>query len=440
MENIHNINEMIVIKQADIVEFVETEKIDAIVNAVHPTLRRGKGHCVDAAINERLDELSRCKNYLQKLINEGEKKDNKSNNDIIKCKRGDILVTSGDRLCKYIIHTVGPQNDNDNEKPRVCSSSCINTLRSCYRKIILEVLSNKYIRTIAIPILSAGNYGIDFELAFKVGISEVYNTLLEKKQQDTELFQLSRLEKVYFIIDGDENFRVAQEIQRKYEPVFQKEKRISVFKTRESQLQYLKEVRLYDSQKGYFSIAKFFRQFIIKLRLFSIYTYLNDWIGKQSWERRRQVVEIVALGKMILPMVSLILLRILTKPEWLCILVFVFVGYGLADTITYLLELIVLADIQSPSANIIRSIILLFLNYFEAVFAIAAIGYAWIPEQIGVKAILTFAVLGTEIAGLSGTWEYMWLSFLNSGVQFFFLSIAFAYFANHLRQRKFRTK
>lgn len=440
MGDIQKINEMIEIKQGDIVEVVEKQKIDAIVNAVHPTLRRGEGYCVDAAINKRLDKLSRRKNRLQKLIKKEEQKYQKNDTSIIKCKRGEILVTSGDRLCKYIIHTVGPQNDNDNKIPKGCSSSCIQTLKSCYRKIILEVLENKSIKTLAVPILSAGNYGMDFELAFKVGISEVYNTLLEKKQQDVELFQLSKLEKVYFIIDKEENFNIAEEVQEKYQDIFEEENRISVFKTWESQLQYWKEVRLYDSKKGYFSIAKSFREFIIILRFFSIYTYLKDWIGKENWEHRRQVVEVVAFGKMILPIVSLLLLKYLMKPKGLCIAVVILIGYGLADTITYLLELIVLADIQRPSANIIRSIILLFFNYFEAVFAIAAIGYAWIPTPIGAKEILTFAMLGTEIARLSGSWEYMWLSFLHGGVQFFFLSIAFAYFANHLRQRKFRTK
>ena len=73
MGDIQKINEMIEIKQGDIVEVVEKQKIDAIVNAEHPTLRRGEGHCVDAAINKRLDKLSRRKNRLQKLIKKEER-------------------------------------------------------------------------------------------------------------------------------------------------------------------------------------------------------------------------------------------------------------------------------------------------------------------------------------------------------------------------------
>lgn len=431
---------MIELIQGDIVKVVKNKKIDVIVNAAHPTLRRGKGDCVDAAINRKLDALSGEKNRLQTLVDKTWRDLHNDNNVLIKCKRGDILVTSGDRLCKYIIHTVGPKNDKNDKKPKVCSSSCINILRSCYRKIILEILNNKSVKTIAIPILSAGNYKVDFELAFKVGISEVYNTLLEKKQQDTELFYLSRLEKVYFVIDKEEKFKIAQDIQARYQNIFKQEKRLSIFKTTESQKQYWKEVQLYDSKKGYFSIAKKFREFILMIRFASLYTYLKDLIGKEIWEKRRQVVEIVTFGKMLLPILSLFLLRYCMKPKWLCIVVVIIVGYGLIDTVTYLLELIVLADIQSPSANIIRSIIMLFLNYFEAVFAIAAIGYACLPNTVGVKEILTFAMLGTEIQKVCGLWRYIILSFMQSGVQFFFLSIAFAYFANHLRQRRFRTK
>lgn len=129
----------------------------------------------------------------------------------------------------------------------------------------------------------------------------------------------------------------------------------------------------------------------------------------------------------------------LKKPVWLCIIGTFLAGYGLVDTLTYLLELIILADIQNPSANIIRSMIMLFLNYFEAVFEIAVIGYAWFAETIELNQIIAFILLGKEIEVIKTTSEYMRLLYLNSAVQFFFLSIAFGYFANHLRQKKFRT-
>ena len=48
---------------------------------------------------------------------------------------------------------------------------------------------------------------------------------------------------------------------------------------------------------------------------------------------------------MILPVMALILLKLYARPIWLCTLVVIIIAYGLIDTIIYLLELIVLADI-----------------------------------------------------------------------------------------------
>lgn len=427
------------IRKGNIVDAVERWDVDALVNAAHPTLRRGKGHCVDAAINERIDALSGRNNRLWEVIQREWKRQHKGDKSIIKCKRGDIFVTSGDKLCRYIIHTVGPKNDKNNRRPDVCSSSCINTLKSCYKKLTLEALQNVEIKKIAIPVLSAGNYKMDFEVAFKVAISEIYNTLLEQKQEDPELFGYSNLEKVYLVIDDTINFTNAQNILKEYREIFEQEKRITVFKTWESQAHYFKEIQLYDSQKGYFSIAKFLRMLIVGIRFGSLYTYLKDWIGKEHWERRRQVVEVVVVIKMFLPLIALVLMENLGEIEWLCLIIMFIMGYGLIDTITYLLELIILADIQNPSANIIRSMIMLFINYFEAAFEIAAIGYAWIPLKLEIKELIAFALIGQEICIAESLSEYMWLSYLSTGVQFFFVSIALGYFANHLRQRKFRT-
>lgn len=140
-----------------------------------------------------------------------------------------------------------------------------------------------------------------------------------------------------------------------------------------------------------------------------------------------------------LPVIALVLMENFGKIEWLCLITMFIMGYGLIDTITYLLELIILADIQNPSANIIRSIIMLFINYFETAFEIAAIGYAWMPLKLEIKDLIAFALIGQEIPLAESLSEYMWLSYLATGVQFFFISIALGYFANHLRQRKFRT-
>ena len=438
-ENMCTLDTFIEIKYGSIENAPEDWGVDTIVNAAHPTLRRGTGYCVDAAIHQKIDDINKKYDFLQEEIKKEWREQHQEDESVIKCKRGEIFVTSGCGLCRYIIHTVGPRNDIDSRKPRVCSSSSIDTLKSCYKNVILEALKKSEIKKIAIPVLSAGNYEFDFDVAVKVGVSEVYNTLLEEKKRDIELFGYSTLEKIYFVIDDKENYKVAKRIFKNYQYIFRKEKRIVIFKTHESQAQYLKEIQLYDSQKGHFSVVNFSRKLIVWMRFLSIYTYLKDWVGKEDWERRRKLVEIVVIIKIILPIVSLMLMQNYPDYIWLRNILGGIMLYDLVDTVTYLLELILLADIQNPSANIIRSLLMLLLNYVEAALDIAVIGYVWFESKAEWVTLVAFGLMGIEYNETAITAKGLWLLCLNNGVRFFFLSIALGYFANHLRQRKFRT-
>ena len=49
--------------------------------------------------------------------------------------------------------------------------------------------------------------------------------------------------------------------------------------------------------------------------------------------------------------------------------------YNLLDTTTYLIALMFLADIQRPSANIIRSLLMLIVNYIEVELDIMTLYY-----------------------------------------------------------------
>lgn len=111
------------------------------------------------------------------------------------------------------------------------------------------------------------------------------------------------------------------------------------------------------------------------------------------------------------------------------------VVYAMCDTISYLMTLIVMADIQRPSANIIRSILLLFVNYMEVSLDMAWLYWAACRGQITVGKALLFGILGErQTAAGSDIWAYM-----DAGIRFFFLSLVFGYLANHMRQRKFRS-
>ena len=74
-----------------------------------------------------------------------------------------------------------------------------------------------------------------------------------------------------------------------------------------------------------------------------------------------------------------------------------FMFYNLLDTTTYLLSLIILADIQSVSANIIRSLIMLCINYIEVSLEISLISYISYYPNLRFIYALTFGVLGEEL-------------------------------------------
>ncbi|MDE6845904.1 MAG: hypothetical protein K2J99_09075 [Lachnospiraceae bacterium] len=85
--------------------------------------------------------------------------------------------------------------------------------------------------------------------------------------------------------------------------------------------------------------------------------------------------------------------------------------YYMCDTVTYLLALMVMADIQRPSANLIRSIIMLFVNYIEVSFGISYLYYLHCAEDgriiLFYKAI-AFSILGIrEENGLASGADYI---------------------------------
>ena len=106
--------------------------------------------------------------------------------------------------------------------------------------------------------------------------------------------------------------------------------------------------------------------------------------------------------------------------------------------LSLLLALIILADIQNPSANIIRSLFMLFINYIEIVFELTIVGFVWLKTSISKSELLMYVVLGIDFNSSIESMENAWFMCMSDVVKFFFVTLVFGYFANHLRQRKFR--
>ena len=145
-------------------------KVDAIVNAANTSLLGGGG--VDGAIHRAAGpELLE---YNRKLGG---------------CKTGEAKISPGFKLpAKYIIHTVGPvwNGENNNED---------NLLASCYKNSLNLAVENG-VKTIAFPAISTGVYRFPLERAAKIAVTEVKKFLVKNES----------IEKVIFVCFDEETF------------------------------------------------------------------------------------------------------------------------------------------------------------------------------------------------------------------------------------------
>lgn len=145
----------------------------------------------------------------------------------------------------------------------------------------------------------------------------------------------------------------------------------------------------------------------------------------------------MAFAKIIVPVLGIFLLgRTGCTPVVSGIIMLILV-YDLGDTVTYLLALMFLSDVQRPSANVIRSLVMLVINYIEVQLDMAAV-YLSACNLIqrttpSVECAIKFIIDSSQID------DSMWLKYANNGLKFFFLTVALSYFSNHMRMRKFRT-
>lgn len=456
------ISSMLRIVKGNIVDSNNWENgyIDTIVNAAKPTLM-GSNQGVDGALHRAMDRFiggtGKWNEYICQELGVL-KKDNK-----ILCNRGMAVTTKGHGYCKWIIHTVGCMYDGpfDNSGEPIngkeCTSSCVNLIESCYLEVMREIAKHLDIETVGIPIIGSGEYRFPFKLAVKIAISSIGNALIEWKKRDEELFEMSKLKEIkIFIFDSNHqkqecNFICAKEILEEYKKYFDKEKRAVFQSTCEAHFRYINEILKYDTKRGYFAIARAFRYLLMAVRtLFIPCLYLKDALAKADWEGRRQTVEIITTLKIFLPILFWYILQFTTgyfwknlQIEYLLRCVFtVIIIYSMTDTITYLLTLIFMADIQRPSANLARSIILLFINYIETACDLAFLYYLYyrsVSVKFHFREALAFGFVGVSAIEKYSTWmDYMFL-YLNEGLKFYFLTLVLGYFFNHLRLRDFRS-
>ena len=429
-------------------------QMDAIVNAAKPTLM-GSSQGVDGAIHAKIDAFLGGDGEFNKRICEELEQRNEGDGNRIRCRRGQAVITKGYNLSEYIIHVVGSLYDGQYGWKKIlfsCSSSRIRTLESCYREIIRIAREHPDIKNIGVPIIGSGEYGFPFDMAVKIAVTALGNALLEWRREDREYFddRTEGLQNIFFFVWDNssdssiinEKVKTVKTVLREYRQNFGRGRQVVSHYSPQSQQQYLFEILRYDRDRGYFCIARLIRIILTGLRFFSIYTYLKDLFGRKNWQRRRFWVEMTValkIGMAVLFGYLLVHCSQATIEEagfWLKGILY----YNLADTVTYLISLILMADIQKPSANVIRSMLLLLLNYVEVSIEAACLYFLqYRTEGMTFLQALQPGLMGELPEGfkLCSLGDYL-LYYGNTAVKFFFITMAFGYLSGHLRQRTFR--
>lgn len=399
-------------------------EVNAIVNAAKPSLMGGSG--VDGAIHKAINDMHGI-DYLKNEIKEkldGNIINAKENR--IRCNTSEVVVTEGYGLCDYIFHTVGPVWDEG-------SKSCVAGLQKCYENIIDKMLETNC-ETIAIPVISSGSYGFSFDLAAKIQIVSISNYLIKLKKRDS--LKYDQIEKIYLVVYTENNIEQYKKIFDLYRENIIKEKKSYYQNLDESEKSYILEIENNDySKRGYFSGVRALRLILLKIqKLFFITYYMKSLVFNRNWEERRKFIDFQVFIKMLFPIIGLVLSEKLSYNMNYSIGIIIVIS--MSETIIYVLNLIFLADIQNPSANIYRSIILLFANYIEITFGFAFLYnfFNAFKDSSIIKCIcFAFTNQNVEIANDPG---YI-LASIQSAIMIMFSGLIFAYFVNNFKQRKF---
>lgn len=438
-----NTIDKIEIVHGNIVDIVRKHDVEMIVNAAKRTLMGGSG--VDGAIHKAIDDLNNQTGFFKEMIKDELDGTNPKKDGINRCDYGKAVVTKGYGLADYVIHAVGPKWDgNDKKVGGSCSKSCIDKLKGCYESV-LDYMVEYGCGTIAIPVISSGSYRFPFDKAAKIQFISICNFLTRLRKKDPEGFEM--IDKIYIVVFNQDDIKCFENIKNEYVGYVNDGKQLLYLSTEESYKAYLKDINDYDSERrNYFGVIKFLRKVLIKSEKFFCYTYfLKRCFADKTWEGRRLLIERQTIVKALIPLFFLAFTSVDISPyirsDILIWIRNIFVGFSvylMSETLIYIAKLLFLSDILNPSANSIRSIFFLFINYLEINFTFAFLYkiYDCFSESNWVKCLY-----GSFMHSSSEQPQQieMILFVLQNCITLYLVGIVFTYFVNSFRTRKFNS-
>ncbi len=157
------------------------------------------------------------------------------------------------------------------------------------------------------------------------------------------------------------------------------------------QIKYLKEVWNDDS----YGLERIFRLFLCSIQFIFPILLVRDIFGRFGARWRKLSVEFYALFKLFLP------IFVLSFGLYRYKLIIFIIIYLIIETIFHILNLIFLSNIHSISVSYHRSLLLLFLNYLEAVLGFATIYIAFdlLSERLSPISAVYFSLVANTTVG-----------------------------------------
>jgi len=376
------------IVRSNIVDLIKySTKVSAYVNAANPYLL---SDCENSGVNysffDRFGDTFQKRN-LETL----------ESKNLRKLNRGDaLLVEHVDEKLNYIvINAVSPVFKYGDEKE-------LSVLRKCY-KSIFHLAEDRKIERLYIPILGAGSFNknekLPYDSLFRLAYAEAYNYFVDlSKRGGEELYH--ELKSIIFVIIDETKFKMANEIHNHHIKHNYK-KKILERTACEAQVHYYRSV----NERDQFWVTKRFRQMLLFIHYFLIGFWVKQVSGKLSWESRRIALELMPLVKIT---AALIMISIFSFDIPYNSLICIIISYYLIlDTLVPLAAFVFLNDVLKPSANPIRSLVLLLLNYVELLFMFgviysSALGIGWNGLSISLNVNYGIDIDTNTITSLKG--------------------------------------